>query len=80
MDALARGLRNAADMMEAGRMEQLVAARYASWQEAGGLGEKIRRGKVRSGGWQGCILHAWGRGNVRSGAGRAACVRGGGSR
>ena len=46
MDALARGLRNAAAMAAAGQVEGLVADRYASWHEEGGLGQKIRAGEV----------------------------------
>jgi xylose isomerase len=46
MDALARGLRNAAALKEAGLLDTLVAERYASWKAKGGLGEKIMKGKV----------------------------------
>lgn len=44
MDALARGLRNAARIIEDGKLDALVKARYASYEE--GLGSKIRQGKV----------------------------------
>jgi hypothetical protein len=46
MDALARGLRNAAALKQSGLLESLVADRYASWHQKGGLGEKIAKGKV----------------------------------
>lgn len=46
MDALARGLRNAAALKESGLLNMLVADRYASWHQKGGLGEKIAKGKV----------------------------------
>lgn len=46
MDALARGLRNAAALKESGLLEKLIADRYASWHQKGGLGEKIIKGKV----------------------------------
>lgn len=46
MDALARGLRNAAALKESGLLESLVADRYASWHQKGGVGEKIAKGKV----------------------------------
>lgn len=43
MDALARGLRNAAAMLQDGVVEQLIRARYASY-EATALGKSIRKG------------------------------------
>ncbi|WIA35467.1 hypothetical protein OEZ86_003904 [Tetradesmus obliquus] len=46
MDALARGLRNAAALKEAGQLDGLIADRYASWKAKGGLGQKIINGKV----------------------------------
>lgn len=46
MDALARGLRNAAALLEAGDLTKLVKERYASWDAKGGIGKKIRAGKV----------------------------------
>lgn len=46
MDALARGLRNAAALKEAGLLDQLVAERYASWSKTD-IGKKIKSGKVR---------------------------------
>lgn len=46
MDALARGLRNAAALKEAGLLDSLLAERYASWKAKGGLGDKIIKGKV----------------------------------
>eukprot|EP00878_Enallax_costatus_P008674 GHUV01009068.1.p1 GENE.GHUV01009068.1~~GHUV01009068.1.p1 ORF type:complete len:407 (+),score=129.84 GHUV01009068.1:796-2016(+) len=46
MDAMARGLRNAAALREAGLLDALVAERYASWTAKGGLGQKIIKGKV----------------------------------
>jgi xylose isomerase len=45
MDALARGLRNAAALKEAGLLDQLVAERYASWTKTD-IGKKITNGKV----------------------------------
>lgn len=48
MDALARGLRNAAALKQSGLLDGLVADRYASWHTKGGLGEKIIKGKVCS--------------------------------
>lgn len=47
MDALARGLRNAAALLEAGDLTKLLEERYASWGAKGGIGKKIRAGKVR---------------------------------
>jgi xylose isomerase len=47
MDALARGLRNAAALKQSGLLDELVADRYASWHAKGGLGEKVTKGKVR---------------------------------
>lgn len=47
MDALARGLRNAAALKESGLLDTLVADRYSSWHQKGGIGEKIVKGKVR---------------------------------
>jgi len=44
MDAFARGLKAAVKLREEGRMEALVAARYASWD--GDLGRRIRAGEV----------------------------------
>lgn len=49
MDALARGLRNAAALKESGLLEDLIAERYASWHKKGDLGQKIVNGKVRDG-------------------------------
>jgi xylose isomerase len=46
MDALARGLRNAAALKKSGLLDELVSDRYASWHAKGGLGEKITKGKV----------------------------------
>lgn len=46
MDALARGLRNAAALQESGLLDQLVEERYASWHDGKGLGQKIIKGKV----------------------------------
>jgi hypothetical protein len=46
MDTLARGLRNAAAIMEDGRLGQLVQDRYASWHSGKGIGAKILKGKV----------------------------------
>jgi xylose isomerase len=61
MDALARGLRNAAALKASGLLDGLLAARYASWHEKGGLGARIAGGKVRAR----CVVHAvccWGGG------------------
>lgn len=46
MDALARGLRAAAALLDAGDLPSLRAARYASWAEKGGIGQRIVSGKV----------------------------------
>eukprot|EP00879_Flechtneria_rotunda_P002562 GHRR01002761.1.p1 GENE.GHRR01002761.1~~GHRR01002761.1.p1 ORF type:complete len:444 (+),score=143.45 GHRR01002761.1:631-1962(+) len=46
MDAMARGLRNAAALKETGLLNKLVSERYASWHQKGGLGQKIISGKV----------------------------------
>lgn len=46
MDALARGLRNAAALIQEGRLQELVDKRYSSWSQPGGLGQKIINGKV----------------------------------
>jgi xylose isomerase len=46
MDALARGLRSAAALIEQGKLDGLRAGRYASWAEKGGIGQKIKDGKV----------------------------------
>jgi xylose isomerase len=46
MDGLARGLRNAAALLEAGDLTKLREGRYASWGAKGGIGEKIKAGKV----------------------------------
>jgi xylose isomerase len=46
IDALARGLRSAAKILEEGRLDALVAERYASWRDKGGLGERILSGKA----------------------------------
>jgi xylose isomerase len=46
MDTLARGLRNAAAIIEDGRLGQLVEERYASWHSGKGIGAKILKGKV----------------------------------
>lgn len=67
MDALARGLRNAAALVGAGQLDGLRAGRYASWTEKGGIGEKIRGGKVRCGG-------RGGRGVVRAARGAGVGV------
>ncbi len=45
MDALARGLRNAAAMLEDGSIEQAIRARYESYQETK-LGQEISKGKT----------------------------------
>jgi hypothetical protein len=47
MDALARGLRNAAALVEGKKLSNLVEERYASWKSKGGLGQKIIKGEVR---------------------------------
>jgi xylose isomerase len=52
MDALARGLRSAAKIIEDGRLDALKAGRYASFQT--GIGADIEAGKV---GWS--ELEAW---------------------
>jgi xylose isomerase len=52
MDALARGLRNAAALLDAGALTKLREERYASWGAKGGIGPKIIAGKVR-GVWEG---------------------------
>ena len=75
MDALARGLRNVAALKEAALLEGLIKERYASWYAKGGVGEKIRGGKVRrgrGGGWRGggCILSFLKRGLTQ----RRACA------
>lgn len=44
MDTLARGLRNAASLMQEGLLPALVEQRYGSWST--GLGKDIRDGKV----------------------------------
>eukprot|EP01025_Chloroclados_australasicus_P015007 TRINITY_DN1712_c0_g1_i11.p1 TRINITY_DN1712_c0_g1~~TRINITY_DN1712_c0_g1_i11.p1 ORF type:complete len:428 (+),score=61.83 TRINITY_DN1712_c0_g1_i11:1211-2494(+) len=44
MDALARGLRNVANMKQDGILDKLVSDRYASWSE--GLGQEIIDGKI----------------------------------
>ncbi|CAI5505820.1 unnamed protein product [Closterium sp. Naga37s-1] len=44
MDALARGLRSAAAIIEAGDLDKLVRGRYASWKE--GIGARIEKGEV----------------------------------
>lgn len=49
MDALARGLRNAAALKESGLLEDLIAERYASWHKKGDLGQRIVNGKVSDG-------------------------------
>jgi xylose isomerase len=46
MDALARGLRSAAALLEAGELTALRDGRYASWREKGGVGARIADGKV----------------------------------
>ncbi|KAF8060613.1 hypothetical protein HT031_004790 [Scenedesmus sp. PABB004] len=46
MDALARGLRAAAALKEAGLLDGLLSERYHSWSAKGGLGQKIIKGKV----------------------------------
>lgn len=46
MDALARGLRSAAALLEAGDLTALREERYASWKAKGGIGQKIQSGKV----------------------------------
>eukprot|EP00877_Chromochloris_zofingiensis_P006739 jgi/Chrzof1/2318/Cz11g10240.t1 len=46
MDGLARGLRNAAALIESGKLDELVQERYATWHEKGGIGQKIISGKV----------------------------------
>ncbi|KIZ04907.1 xylose isomerase [Monoraphidium neglectum] len=46
MDALARGLRNAAALLDAGALTKLREERYASWGAKGGIGPKIIAGKV----------------------------------
>lgn len=45
MDAMARGLRNAARLLEEGVMDGMRAARYASWRDTQ-LGRDIEAGKV----------------------------------
>ena len=50
MDAMARGLRNAAALLESKQLSNLLDDRYASWKTKGGLGQKIIKGKVRGGG------------------------------
>jgi xylose isomerase len=52
MDALARGLRSAAKIIEDGRLDALKSGRYASFQT--GIGADIEAGKV---GWS--DLEAW---------------------
>jgi hypothetical protein len=47
MDALARGLRAAARLIEQGRLQKLGEERYASWRVKKGLGEKIVNYRVR---------------------------------
>ena len=47
MDALARGLRAAAALAEDGRLAELVAARYASFNS--GIGAKIHSEQARAG-------------------------------
>jgi xylose isomerase len=58
MDALARGLRNAAALKQSGLLDGLIADRYASWHAKGGLGEKITKNKV-------CVASQSGVGSVR---------------
>ena len=45
MDALARGLRNAAEMIADGTADSMVKARYASYSETA-LGKRITEGKA----------------------------------
>lgn len=45
MDAMARGLRNAARLIEDGILDSMVNARYSSWKESK-LGKDIQNGKV----------------------------------
>lgn len=45
MDALARGLRNAAAMLEEGSVEGAIRARYASYEDSA-LGQAISKGKT----------------------------------
>lgn len=54
MDALARGLRNAAALKQSGKLDDLIADRYASWHAKGGLGEKITKNQV--GVTKGCMF------------------------
>ncbi|GJP37794.1 hypothetical protein CLOM_g22203 [Closterium sp. NIES-68] len=44
MDALARGLRNVAAIIDDGDLDKLVQGRYASWKE--GIGARIEKGEV----------------------------------
>jgi len=46
IDALARGLRSAARLLAEGGLDALVADRYASWRERGGLAERVLAGKA----------------------------------
>jgi xylose isomerase len=45
MDAMARGLRNAARLIEDGTLDSMVSARYSSWKDSK-LGKDIIHGKV----------------------------------
>ena len=45
MDAMARGLRNAAALIEDGTLDSMVASRYASWKDTK-LGKDVINGKV----------------------------------
>jgi hypothetical protein len=72
MDALARGLRNAAALKESGLLESLVADRYASWHQKGGVGEKIAKGKVS---WYEAGRREWNSCMVLVSAGSALCCR-----
>lgn len=44
MDAFARGLKNAAKMLEEGRFEQMLKERYSGWDS--GIGSEIENGKA----------------------------------
>jgi xylose isomerase len=46
IDALARGLRSAARLLEEGKLDALVADRYASWKEKGGIAERVLSGRA----------------------------------
>ena len=71
MDALARGLRSAAAILEAGELDALVRERYASW--GGELGRRIEAGEVGLEELEMVVVGGgrwgWGRGGGRGGAG-----------